>query len=233
MNTRILLVSILGFTALAHATTSYYIGSTGNTNYNNAITMDSLMPVSGPAFSATYLVTGNHEYSDPTSMFNFFTFSNNGGTPGSADTFSVNSSHLIAQNQDFLEITLPANVFAVGLNMIGASGTAIMCGSIGSYDGSCTNQFTASSGNTQFFGVVSDTAISSVWVYATFGAPDVASYSYATGAATPESNAMALLGTGLFSIALLKFRRKQRGLRNQQAAATTQDPANPQSEARS
>lgn len=217
MKHRVLLISMLGLAGLmepARATMSFYLGAGASGNYDSAVLLAGLSPNGPYSFSGVNLETNvatNDEYADPVSGVNFFAFANSGGNPGAASSFTVSSAHLIASNQAFIEIALPANVFAFGFNITVPSGFGIFCGSVGSPN--CDNQFVVtSSSDTEFFGVVSSTAISTVWISANSGIPDLVNFEDATGTTTPEVRTALLLGAGLVVLGFLKRGMRQRGV---------------------
>ncbi len=230
MKIRKLLISMLGLGIFVHpafATMTFLTGTGGNTQYNTAVLTAGLTPEGPFTFTGSNLV-GSTEYADPTSLIDFFAFSNRNSSsnPGPNATLSVSGTQLVASNSaGTFEALLPANVFAFAIHFATTS-AAIDCLGVNATDSGCSNQFVVSgSSDDQFFGVVSTTPISSVWIGVTFGgAPIALNFSAATGgaSATPEAGSIFLLGLGLVAIGVLKFRRRAVGRYERCSLATPQ-----------
>jgi hypothetical protein len=217
MKIRTLMIPMLGLTILirpALGSISFYTGTGANTAYNNAMAAMPGLTAGGPyTFTGANLSGDSKEYLDPTTLIDFFAFSNNNSSsPGPAITFSVSSTRLFAASgAGSIEITLPPNVFAFGANITVPSGFGIFCGSVDTTDSGCSNQLIVTgSGDTKFFGVVSSTAISTIWIGTSAGAsPGFVDFQYATGSeasTVPEAKSILLLGAGLVLLGLLRRR---------------------------
>lgn len=194
----------------ARAGFTFYNGTAGNSQFNSAVQAASLAPEGPFVFTAANLVSSNHEYDDPTSHIDFFAFSNNSSSnPGQPVAFSINATRLVAASgTGSLKITLPSNVFALGMTLTTLSGTGIYCGGVGSTDPSCSNQIVVSGSNI-FFGVIGTTPINTLWIGVQLGsAPTIVSFSADTGFVTPEPASMGLFGAGLLAMAVLRRRRR-------------------------
>jgi hypothetical protein len=211
MKIRNLIVPILGLGIPALANTSYFTGTGANTAYNNAVVAASLSPNGPYTFSGANIINSNTEYADPTGV-DFFAFqNNNSASPGSALTFGISGTTLTTlSGTGSIEITLPANIFAVGFTLT-SNGLSQLCGNVDSTDSGCSNPaLIANSSDTEFIGIVSTTAISTIWIGRNVGGPPyIVNFSDATGSTTPEGRSLLLLGSGLVLIGLLK--RRQRG----------------------
>ena len=213
MTIRNLMISTLGLGIFVHPASASMSFFNSSGAYNTAVTNASLTPEGPFTFTGANVINSNTEYADPTSLIDFFAFQNNNSSnPGNAFTFSINGTSLAAANgTSALEIVLPANVFAFGITL-SSNSLAQFCGNVGSTDSSCTNSvLVTSSTDNEFFGVVSTTAISTVWIGRNVGGPPISvNFSAATGSAsaTPEVKSMFLLGLGLVLLGLLKRRAR-------------------------
>jgi hypothetical protein len=121
----------------------------------------------------------------------------------------------------FLEISLPANVFAVAFNITEilnsipitfcleneASFSATNCSSPTALDQQVT---VSSSTDTEFIGAVSTTALTTLWIGPLNGSGnvDVDNFEFGTQSETPEATTGLTLGSGLIAISLLHRRKR-------------------------
>ena len=216
-----MLIPILGLAGMVvpvRASMTYYNGTSGNTQYNSAVTLAGLTPSALESFGAGYgsLTAGNSEYSDTATGVNFFSFQSNGTT---ASTFSTTLPPLRTTNTtDLFEIVLPANVYAFSVNLVFTSAAlADACfEASATFSSTCSgNQEAVWGTGSEFFGVVGDTPFSAVWIGKSINSSqnpfiEVSTFADATGAATPEVRSMLMMGTGLVSLGLL-MRRMRKG----------------------
>ncbi len=220
MKTRLFLFSMLGLAAIpARATMNYYNGTSGNTQYSNLITMDNLVASSLETIGTNgSLVNSNHEYDDTTTGIKIYSYQSNGTT---LDTFSISLPPLTTHNGgDLIKIVLPANVFAfeVSISFTNAPGADVCFEAASTFSSSCSGNQTASlaSGTPTFFGVVSDTAITTIWIGESNQDSFTPEYqikntfSDATGAPTPEGRTLLMFGSGLMTIGMIRFRGRRR-----------------------
>src|SRR5581483_1715261 len=127
---------------------------------------------------------------------------------------TVQPLHELSAGQ-LIEVVLPGNVFAFGVNLVitGATIADVCLEASTTFSSTCnaTNQEAVwTVGNTEFMGVTSDTAISTVWIGLSINASqtptvEISSFEDATGVGTPEVQTLGMLGSGLVLIGLIRL----------------------------
>jgi hypothetical protein len=206
----LLAISIL-LVAPAEATTTYFTGSSGETSFNTAVSgltlLDPALTFSGSPGSTGLLNasgTGIDFLGFDSYLFN---------TPSS---FTVNAGNLTATaNTGVITIDFPtATVYAFGIHITETSGSGNWCIDL-TKSGCGYNVFSSAPSNTQFFGFVSDTAVTApLYIHPLTGnpLPVLTNFEAFGQAAVPEPRTMLLVGLGLVILPLAqqKTRRKQR-----------------------
>jgi hypothetical protein len=201
------------FMVPAHATMTYYNGTSSNAQFNTAII------TAGIALDGTETFTGSlsgGSYTDPNGIL-FQGFNNNNGVNSSGDNLAISGTALQQTvPAGIMEISnLPAGTFAFSFHLANAnSATGLSyCMEINysSYDKSanCDNIFSlSSSSDVQFEGVVSTaTPISTIWIGPNGGQmEEIQLNDFQIGTQAPESQSLLLMGTGLLGLGLLKRR---------------------------
>jgi|SRR5579872_1199149 len=194
--------------APAKATTTYYTGSSGETSFNTAVGSLTLMD---PAlmFSGTPGSTGLQDASG-TGIdflgFDSYTFN----TPS---TFTISSGKLNGAGiTEVVTVDLPASgVFAFGIHITETSGSGNWCIDV-TKSGCGNNVFSSGPSITQFFGFVSDSAVTApLYIHPLTGSPTPVLTNFeAFSDPVPEPRTMLLVGLGLVILPLLpkKTRRK-------------------------
>ena len=191
----------------ARATTTYYQGATGETNFDLAIAGLTLLDPT-TLFSGADLAAGGLYNASGTGI-NFLGFDD--FTDNNPEDFTVNAGKLTATNQnEVVAINFPGTgVYAFSFHITDTSSFAFWC--IGTSTGTCDNQITNTSpSNAQFFGFVSDTPVTTpLYIHVQSGAAtlvltDFEAYS------VPEPNTMLLIGLGLFILPLARWKHRQR-----------------------
>jgi len=227
----IFISGLLALAPSARASLTFYCGS-GCAAPSSQFTTDAgtagLAITSVVSFSNTN-ITGD-EYTDP-SLVDFFSFTESGsgasGTVGSASPFrDPTGSNATLAPHALLEISLPANVFAFSLDItevIGSTSTTFCIEAETAFSGSDCNaqlaqdqQVTVTSvSNSQFIGVISTTALTTLWIGALNGSGilDVEDFSFGTQSGSqsdtaPDPATMLTLGSGLILLALLRRRTR-------------------------
>ncbi len=202
-------LALLAFTILlvapAEATTSYYQGSSGETQFNTAVGGLTLLDP-GLTFSAGDLGSGGLFNASGTGInflgFDDFTFNN-------PLDFSVTSGRLIAQNtSQVVKITFPASgIYAFGIHITTVSGAGNWCIDVTS-TGCANTVFNSGPTDIEFFGVVSGTPITApLYIRSTITTKLVlTNFEAFSGASTPESGANILVGLGLVILPLIQRR---------------------------
>ena len=112
-----------------------------------------------------------------------------------------------------IDVTLPSNTYAVAFMLVTVSGFGSQQVVLNGRDVFSTNySITVPNGTSpQFFGILSDTPITSIFV-GNLGNLDgkvqINSFELGQAAPTPEGSSLALIGSGLVLIALLRRRRR-------------------------
>ena len=190
-------------------------GSMPSSNGNGALTY-----TSGAAFASVNLGGSPAVYTDPTTGVLFYGFS---GTSG--DNLSVSGSNLtqsLGGTGTSIAAVLPANTYAIAM-VIGASSFAdpfielvSSPSSLNTGSNDLLQVLIANSSSPQFFGIVSDTPIASVFIWNGIpgGTLNVQSFEVggATdggggGGATPEPSTVFLISGGFAGLYLLRRRR--------------------------
>jgi hypothetical protein len=198
------LVPLLAITFLlaapAEATTSYYTGSSGETSFNTAVAGLTLMDLA-LTFSGTPGSTGLLNASGTGIDFlGFNSYSFN--TPSS---FTVTSGKLTGTiNTGVITIDLPATgVYAFGTHIAETSGTGNWCIDLTPTGPCAYNVFSSGSSDAQFFGFVSDTAVTAplyIHPLSNNPVPVLTNFEAFDPAAVPESRTMLLVGLGLVTL---------------------------------
>jgi|GEM_PF-6401773 hypothetical protein len=211
------MLGLTGIVVPAHASFSFYNGTTGNAQYNNAVTLAGWTNSSLETFGGSSgSLNGSSEYDDTATLVKFFAFLSNGTT---TDTFTVSGTTLRQHTGgDVLKITLPANVFAFEFTTT-FTGTTIadLCiePGVSSFTSTCAanQEVVFGPAPNEFIGITSDTAFNTIFIGPSINgngqaALQLINFSDATGlgASTPEPGSMALLGFGLLSAGLLRRR---------------------------
>lgn len=221
MSSRALTISILalaGFSVPASATIAYC--NSGCSNSNSGMTYAAFESVASafsfPASPITFVSGGlnvNGVYLD--SSGTVFTGVINSST---ADPLALNGTSL-KQTGDTaggtvrsVAITLPANTYAFGMFVSAVNSSVAGLPLIDFSQISANSQMYVSTfaGATPFYGIISSTPISTLYIgnYQGGGAFQINSFVYGTqGAATPEVSAFLMMGTGI--IALWQLRRRR------------------------
>jgi hypothetical protein len=103
------------------------------------------------------------------------------------------------------EITLPANTYGFAMNITSPNGLTIATGGLGNHSayGSPYGITIPSTGSVQFFGILSDTPIASLFIASTYGGKlQINSFELGEAAPTPELSSLALIGSGLVLLAI-------------------------------
>jgi hypothetical protein len=201
----------ISLVAPAEATTTYYIGSSGETSFTTAVGGLTLLD---PAliFSGTPDSTGLPNASGTGIAFL--------GFDDFADlnpfTFTLPSGSLTATIfGEVVQIAFPATgVYALGIRLSTVSGSGTWCVDVTT--GGCANNiFNSSPSDQEFFGVVSNASITApLYIHFTTGNPKIVLTNFeAFGAAVdpvPEPRTMLLVGLGLVILPLVprKIHRK-------------------------
>jgi hypothetical protein len=140
----------------AEATTSYYVGASGETTFNGAVGGMTLLDTA-LTFSGTPGSDGLHDASGTGIDFLGFDTAFSLNSPLS---FAINAGKLTATNPaEVVQIVFPAGgVYAFGIHLTVASGSGNWC--IDLTQGGCANPVANTSpSDVQFFGFVSPTAV--------------------------------------------------------------------------
>jgi hypothetical protein len=234
MMTRGVLISILtlaGLAAPAHATLTYCNSGCGNSN--SGVTFSSFGTaaaglgdtMSSPITFVSGGLDGSGVYTDAGTGTVFTGFN---GTTAEALILSGTS---LAQtgssgnggntNGRSIQIALPANTYAFAMFVSSTAGFAgpwveLVSSPSNFNNGNANYNLTiANSGDSQFFGIISNTAISSIFIgdlQASQSPIRIQSFEEGGPASTPEVSTFLLIGTGL---ALMRFLRRRQQRRRQ------------------
>jgi hypothetical protein len=111
-----------------------------------------------------------------------------------------------------LEILLPANTYAVAFNLTTAAGSGFtnLGVGVGDHNVNATgySMFVTSGGNVQFFGIVSSTPLTELFIGpSSFGGKiQLNDFELGQSAPTPEVSTVTLMGSGLLLVGLLRRR---------------------------
>lgn len=203
MNLRALAVSILGFAGVvipARATFSFKTDSPSFDNSVNGTTGLSLD--SSIIFSSLDLISSS-EYLDSNGV-DFKVFRSGGSF---ADLFTLSSNTLVTHTGgDLIEITLPPNIVAAGLNLTFTGSFLNLC--VGFSAGDCSyNPPVVSPGPGSSYAGLINSAPFTVWLTPNNQATlAISSYELGAETPTPEAHSLALLGSGLVFLGLLRRR---------------------------
>lgn len=198
--------------APAEATTSYYQGASAEAAFNSAVGGLTLLD---PAltFSSTDLGSGGLFNASGTGI-DFLGYND---LNASGINFTVSSGQLTATEGDQrVHVTFPVSpqIYAFAFHITFVSGSASYgnwC--MGLTLGSCDyNVINSNASDVQFFGIVSDTPITStLYIQAATQTPKIVftNFEAFTGAEAPEPHTMLLVGLGLILVPLLRRRLQQ------------------------
>ena len=222
MSSRAVIVSILALgiaSVPAFATITYCNSacSNSNTGMTYASFETAANPAMFPGSPITFLsggLNGSGVYTDASGTI--FT----GSLNGVAEALAVSGTALIqtastssGQGPHSIAITLPSNTYAFGMFVTNASGgSSPNVGLVPVSSSSDWTLFTNASGSAQFFGIISTTPISNLYIGNVFGGGPLQLNSFVYGtesAATPEAPAFLMTGAGLIALQRLA-RRKTR-----------------------
>jgi hypothetical protein len=188
----------------AEATTSYYVGASGETAFNAAVGGLTLMDPS-LVFSAGDLGSGGLFNADNTGInflgFDSFAFN----TP---EDFTVNSGKLTATNQaEVTKIPFPAaGVYAFGIHITVTTSFGNWCIDL-TTSGCSYNLVNSSPSDVQFFGFVSSTPFTApLYIHQASGNPIMVLTSF-EAYSVPEPRTMLLVGLGLATLGLARSKR--------------------------
>jgi hypothetical protein len=152
-------VPLLAFSIMlalpAEATTSYYVGSSGETAFNSSVGGLTLLD---PAliFSGSSSSDGLHNASGTGIDFLGFDTAFSFNSPLG---FTINAGQLIGSQAEVVKIAFPAaGVYAFGFHITVTSGTGNWCVDV-TQTGCSYNPTNSSPSNVQFFGLVSDAPV--------------------------------------------------------------------------
>jgi hypothetical protein len=209
----VLVLALAGLAVPASATITYTSCSSGCSSttgtyaiWQTASGSDGLTFSMSPAtFALADLVSG--VYTDPTGTV--FT----GYSGASIDNLAVSGSALaqtISGTGSAIQLTLPANTFAVAFTITTVSGFGdpMVAVNNSNLSGSNYTIVIPNSSSTEFFGLISSTAINSIYVgnLGSGGAPQINDFELGQSSPTPEVPSVALIGSGLVLFGLLRRR---------------------------
>jgi len=164
--------------------------------------------MSPATFAPANLASG--VYTDPTGTV-FTGFS--GASPANLTVSGSALTQTISGTGSAIQFTLPANTFAVAFTITTVSGFGDPPVAVNNSNLSGSNYdiVIPSSSSTEFFGLISSTAISSIYVgnLGSGGAPQINDFELGTSTpdpSTPELPSVALIGSGLVLFGLLRRR---------------------------
>ena len=202
-------VPLMAFATLlvvpAAATTSYYLGASGETAFNSGVGGLTLLD---PAltFSGSSSSDGLHDASGTGIDFLGFDTAFSFNSPLG---FTINAGQLIASQDEVVKIAFPAaGLYAFGIHITVSSGTGNWC--IDLTQGGCSyNLLNTSPSDVEFFGFVSDSpVIAPLYIHYATGNPTLVltNFEAYSGPAVPEPRPMLLVGLGL--VILNRVRRR-------------------------
>ena len=201
-------VPLLAFSIMlalpAEATTSYYVGASGETSFNSGVGGLTLLD---PAliFSGSSSSDGLHDASgtgiDFLGFDTAFAFNSPLG-------FTISSGQLIGTQDEVVKIAFPAaGVYAFGFHITVTSGSGNWCVDV-TQAGCSYNPVNSSPSNVQFFGFVSDAPVTApLYIHYASGNPTIVFTNF-EAYSVPEPRTMLLVGLGLVILSLI--RRKVR-----------------------
>src|SRR4029078_8537515 len=162
--------------------------------------------MSPATFSGGNLVSG--VYSDPTGTV----LTGYNGVPNNLALSGTALLHTVGGGGSGIEIALPANTYAFAMEITTPAGSVFTKPwvAIGDHNLGATNYdiIIPSGGNVQFFGIISDTPLTQLFVGSLSGGSPLQINDFELGQSTPtpERSSAALLGGGLFLVGILRRR---------------------------
>jgi hypothetical protein len=217
---QLLVLALIGLALAIPATATITYCSSGCSNSNSGLDYAAFeTAASAYSFSSSpaNFVSGNLDgggvYTDPSGAV-FFGFANT-----TATALSVNGTSL-AEPSGFagtsIQITLPANTYAFAMRVSAASFASPyveLINSAADFNGGNAdfNLVITSSSDSQFFGIISSTPITSLFIgnLTSSGALRINDFALGTTGATsetPEMSTMGLIGSGLLGLGFLRRR---------------------------
>jgi hypothetical protein len=184
----------------AEATTSYYVGASGETAFNSGVGGLTLLD---PAliFSGISSSDGLHDASGTGIDFLGFDTAFSFNSPLG---FTINSGQLIGTQDEVVKIAFPAaGVYAFGFHITVTTGTGNWCVDV-TQTGCSYNPTNSSPSNVQFFGFVSDAPVTApLYIHYAAGNPTIVFTNF-EAYSVPEPRAMVLVGLGLVILPLIR-----------------------------
>jgi hypothetical protein len=149
-------------------------------------------------------------YTDPTGTV----FTGYNGAPASLVLNGTSLLQSVGGGGSGIELALPANTYAVAFDLTSAAGSqfTFLGAELGDHNVSASNyniSLPNGGGSVQFFGIISSTPISEIFVGPSTGGSAFQINDFALGqvAPTPEASSAALIGGGLVLLGVLRRRR--------------------------
>src|SRR5579863_571909 len=227
MTTRGVLMSIVALAGLAvpaHATIAFvYCNDTTHCTSNSGMTFSSFGTTAGglgdTMSSAITFVSGGLSgtpaiYVDAGTGTSFAGYSN-ATTQNSLQIIGTSLAQTINGSNSGIQVTLPANTYAFAMFVSTVSGFGSPYVELGDriVSNSNYNLVIPSSSTSVFFGIVSNTPLSSLFIGnlgGSDGAVEIQSFETGGPAATPEVSTFLLIGTGLVLMRFLRRRQQRR-----------------------
>lgn len=212
-----LLLVLFALTALPGwaTTTFYYTGAATNTEaaFDTATGLLSTHTFTGETLSADTFSLANAA----STGVSFYGFANVGNTtPVALSIVGSTLRETVHYAGDAsLVVTLPSDKTSIGLHLTATGGATSFCFEAAATTtcGYTPSSEVLSSGSTFFFGIISDSPITSFQIQNEAGSSNlvVQNFEVGSGASTPEPSTLALVGSGLVLFPLMA-RRKRRNL---------------------
>lgn len=220
MRTRDVLISIMtlaGLAAPARADTAYCNSGCSNSNSGMTYTaFDTVAATFGNAMSSpiTFVgsLDGNSAYTDATTTAFLAGYNNN--VQNSLQIISAHLAQTVNGSNTGIQITLPANTYAFAMMVSTVSGFGSPYVELGDRNLNAANYnlVVPSDGTPQFFGIISSTPLSTLFlgnIGGLDGKVEIQSFEVGGPAQTPEVSTLLLIGSGLVLMRFLGRRQRR------------------------